>query len=200
MDAPAFAAEMTRLLGLYPRPATEVQLNLLSSHDTPRFKTLARGDDSAYALATLFQMTYPGAPCIYYGDEIGMEGGHDPVCRAAFPWNAIFWAEGLRDHVKRCTALRHAHPALRRGDLTWLFSGQGVVAYGRRLGSETLLVILNAGSQPVMLSLHVAGYLPDGVRLRDVWQDSAVTVTGGRVDGVTIPARSGMVLEVIGNG
>ena len=99
MDAQAFAAETTRLLGLYPRPATDVQLNLLSSHDTPRFKTLARGDDSAYALATLFQMTYPGAPCIYYGDEIAMEGGTDPVCRGGFSWDSSCWAQGLRDHV-----------------------------------------------------------------------------------------------------
>ncbi|MBN1136045.1 MAG: glycoside hydrolase family 13 protein [Anaerolineae bacterium] len=200
MDAQAFAAEMTRLLELYPRPAVEVQLNLLSSHDTPRFKTLARGDDSAYALATLFQMTYPGAPCIYYGDEIGMEGGQDPVCRGGFPWDSSCWEQSLRDYVKQCAALRHAHPALRRGDLTWLFSGQGVVAYGRRFGSETLLVILNASSQPVMLSVHVAGYLPDGARLRDVWQDSMVAVTGGRVDSITVPARSGIVLEMVGDG
>lgn len=199
-DAPAFAAEMTRLLELYQRPATDVQLNLLSSHDTPRFRTLARGDDSAYALATLFQMTYPGAPCIYYGDEIGMEGGQDPACRGGFPWSPGCWAQGLLDHVKRCTALRHAHPALRRGDLTWLFSGQGVVAYGRRLGPETMLVILNASSQPVMLSLHVAGYLPDGVRLGDVWQGGEVTVAGGRVDGVMMAARSGTVLEAMGDG
>jgi len=145
-------------------------------------------------------MTYPGAPCIYYGDEIGLEGGQDPGCRGGFPWNSGCWAQDLLDHVKRCTALRHAHPTLRRGDLTWLFSGQGVVAYGRRLGSETMLVVLNASSQPVMLSLHVAGYLPDGARLRDVWQGGEVAVAGGRVDGVTMAARSGTVLEVIEDG
>ena len=62
-------------------------LNLLGSHDMARFLTLARGDLSALRLATAFQMTYPGAPSIYYGDEIGMAGGHDPANRGAFPWH-----------------------------------------------------------------------------------------------------------------
>ena len=73
--------------GIYPRSVTSVMLNLLSSHDMARFLTLARGDLSALRLATLFQMTYPGAPSIYYGDEIGMAGGHDPLNRGAFPWH-----------------------------------------------------------------------------------------------------------------
>ena len=62
-------------------------LNLLGSHDMARFLTLARGDNSALKMATLFQMIYPGAPSIYYGDEIGMTGGHDPANRGAFPWH-----------------------------------------------------------------------------------------------------------------
>jgi cyclomaltodextrinase len=91
LDARQFVDEIDRILSLYPGEVNEVQLNLLGSHDTPRFRTLARGDTSAYRLATLFQMTYPGAPCIYYGDEIGMEGRHDPACRGAFPWDDRQW-------------------------------------------------------------------------------------------------------------
>ena len=60
-------------------------LNLLDSHDMARFLTLARGDETALKLATLFQMTYPGAPSIYYGDEIGLSGAHDPVQPRRFP-------------------------------------------------------------------------------------------------------------------
>jgi cyclomaltodextrinase len=75
LDAQAFAQQIEELLALYPWEVTLVQLNLLDSHDTARFLTLAEGDVSALKLAVLFQMTYPGAPCIYYGDEIGLEGG-----------------------------------------------------------------------------------------------------------------------------
>lgn len=197
LDARAFVGEVERLLSLYPRPVAEVQLNLLGSHDTPRFKTLARGDSSAYRLATLFQMTYPGAPSIYYGDEIGLEGGHDPSCRGGFPWDEQDWDEELREYVRRCIALRKAHPALRRGDFEHLFARRGVVAYGRRLGSETLIVVLNSGRQPGTVDLPMAGYLDDSTALEDVWNGASFTVSGGQISGVPAPARDGIVLSVL---
>jgi len=190
----AFSAEIDRLLRLYPREITDVQLNLLGSHDTPRFRTLAQGDDSAYRLATLFQMTFPGAPCIYYGDEIGLTGGHDPGCRSGFPWDESRWNQALRDHVRRCIALRKAHPALRRGEFTWLSVGNGLLVYGRRLEGETLIVALNSSSQAVTLNLPLNGYLEEGAVLRDVWAERTFIVAGGHVDGVHLPARSGVVL------
>jgi cyclomaltodextrinase len=196
LDAEGFAEEIGRLLALYPRPVTEVQFNLLGSHDTPRFKTLARDDDSAYRLATLFQMTYPGAPSIYYGDEIGMVGPHDPGCRGAFPWDPHEWNSDLLDDVRRCVALRKAHPALRRGDFTWLFAGGSVVAFGRRLDRETLIVILNGGRQPVTIDIPVAGYLQEGALLRGVWHHHEVPVERGHIEGIRVPARSGIVLEL----
>jgi cyclomaltodextrinase len=197
LDDRAFSAEIDRLTSLYPRAITEVQYNLLGSHDTPRFKTLARHDNSAYRLATLFEMTYLGAPSIYYGDEIGMEGGADPGCRAAFPWDARRWDRDLHDYVRRCIALRKAYPALRRGEFTWLFAGQGMLAYGRRWDSETLVVVINNSRRPVTLGVSVAGYLNDGIVLRDVWNHAATVVSQGRIEGVRIPARSGLVLEAV---
>jgi neopullulanase len=198
LNASQFADEVERVLGLYPRPVTEVQFNLLGSHDTPRFKTLARGDSSAYLLATLFQMTYPGAPSLYYGDEIGLEGRHDPACRGSFPWDEGSWDRALRGYVQRCIALRRAHPALRQGSFTRLYVAQGVMAYGRRLGEETLLVILNNSRLPVTLGVPVASYVDDGTSLHDVWSKEAYIVNRGRVQGVRLPARSGVVLEVVG--
>ena len=86
-------------------------LNLLGSHDMARFLTLARGDQSALRLATLFQMTYPGAPSIYYGDEIGMTGGHDPANRGAFPWHRTdTWDTDLLHEFQRLIALRRRGP------------------------------------------------------------------------------------------
>ena len=91
-------------------------LNLLGSHDMARFITLAKGDQTALRLATLFQMTYPGAPSVYYGDEIGMAGGHDPANRGAFPWQKPeTWDTDLLHEFQRLIALRRARPALRRG-------------------------------------------------------------------------------------
>jgi cyclomaltodextrinase len=193
LDAGKFAAEIRRILGLYGREISEVQYNVLGSHDTPRFRTLARGDGTAYRLATLFQMTYPGAPSIYYGDEIGLEGRHDPGCRAGFPWDGRGWDTELRDHVRRCIALRAAHPALRRGDVTFLLAEGGSVAYGRRLPGETVVAALNTARRPELLRIPLAGYLENGAVLRDAWTGQALSVADGRVE-VPVPARSGVVL------
>ncbi len=59
----------------------------LSTFPLGRFVTLSKNDTWPYKMALLFLMSYPGPPCIYYGDEIGMQGGKDPLCRASFPWN-----------------------------------------------------------------------------------------------------------------
>jgi neopullulanase len=195
VDAWTFATEAERLLELYPRPVTEVQFNLLGSHDTPRFKTLARGDDSAYRLATLFQMTYPGAPSIYYGDEIGMEGKHDPGCRGAFPWEEERWDRGLRDFIQRCTHLRRSHEALRRGEFQFLLAERGVVAFARRLGSETLIVLLNNNFAGTTIDLSLSGYLAEGTLLSDMWADRGWTVIDGFARGLEIAARDGIVLR-----
>ena len=197
LNAQTFADEIDKILNLYPQSVTKVQFNLLGSHDTPRFKTLARVDTPAYRLATLFQMTYPGAPSIYYGDEIGIEGCHDPGCRGGFPWGESKWDKELKDYVQRCITLRKVKPALRQGKFTWLFLKHNLVAYSRQLGSEMLLVILNNSHQPVNLDLSVANYLEDDVLLRDVWDDSKAKVTDGCIEDIFVSARSRIVLEVM---
>lgn len=193
LDAPAFADAIDEILNLYDPEVTYAQLNLLDSHDTARFLTLARGDESALRLAVLFQMTFPGAPCIYYGDEIGMEGRRDPDCRRAFPWDERQWNHALRDFVKRCIALRHTYPALRRGSYTRLHAADDVYAFGRRLGDETLIVALNVSRESRFPEVRVAGYLPDGTRLKEVWADRVVQVSGGVMHGASLPPRTGIV-------
>ena len=95
-----------------PRPPdlapaiTRLQLNLLGSHDTPRLRSICGGDLDSVRLAILLQMTLPGAPCIYYGDEIGMEGGMDPDCRGAFPTDASNWEQPPHDWLVDAIALR----------------------------------------------------------------------------------------------
>ena len=194
LDVGAFADGMEALLSKYDPAVTAVQFNLLDSHDTARFLTIAKGDESALRLATLFQMTYPGVPCIYYGDEIGMEGRRDPDCRRAFPWDKSRWNTDLRDYFKRCIALRRTYPALRRGDYTRLHARNEVYAFGRRLDNETLVVVLNNGLTEKSIQLDVSGYLPDGTVLQDVWCDRTFSVAQGRL-ALRVPKRAGLVLH-----
>ena len=84
-DGAAFAARLQELLKAYRPSTVAVQLNLLGSHDAPRLRTVVGGDVARVALAMQLQATLPGAPCLYYGDEVGLTGGNDPGCRGAFP-------------------------------------------------------------------------------------------------------------------
>ncbi|HSW42434.1 MAG TPA: glycoside hydrolase family 13 protein, partial [Patescibacteria group bacterium] len=109
-DAAAFAQRLEHILTIYDPAVVGAQLNLLDSHDTPRFLTMAGGDVASFRLATLVQMTVPGAPSIYYGDEIGLPGGFDPDCRRSFPWQAPeTWDHDLLAYVSAASALRHAN-------------------------------------------------------------------------------------------
>ncbi|HET7375764.1 MAG TPA: glycoside hydrolase family 13 protein, partial [Anaerolineae bacterium] len=169
IDAHEFADQIDHLLGLYDPVITQVQLNLLDSHDTPRFLTCVSGDKDSYRLSLLFTMTYPGAPCIYYGDEIGMAGGQDPECRGAFQWDEAHWDHDLRNFVKKCIALRRAQPALRRGSYHRLYSQDGVFVFGRWLGAEKFVIAFNASTSTQSVDIPVSGLqLTDG-SLADVW-------------------------------
>ena len=195
--ADTFGAGIDHLLALYARAATEVQLNLLGSHDTARFRTEAGGDTARLRLATLFQMTFPGAPCVYYGDEIGMEGGGDPHCRGCFPWDQSCWDVDLLEWTRRCIALRQAHPALRTGQYRSLMARSTInlYAYARWNGDERLVMALNNRDVTRTLDLLLAGVpIPDGAELRDLLSGETYRVRAGRVEGVRVPKRGGVVL------
>jgi len=197
ISANEFADEIDRLLHLYQPEITRSQLNLLDSHDTPRFITCARGDQDSLKLAWLFMLTFPGAPCIYYGDEIGVDGEHDPGCRKSFPWDESKWNRGLLDYVKAAISLRKSHPSLRRGTFARLWSADGVYAFGRALDVETLhatsllVVALNASDEPRQVEVQSeAKKKPKAL----FGQPSEIESKNGKLR-FTVPARSGVVIE-----
>jgi cyclomaltodextrinase / maltogenic alpha-amylase / neopullulanase len=173
------------------------QLNLLDSHDTPRFITSVREDWSALKLAYFFLFTYPGAPCIYYGDEIGLTGGHDPYCRGSFPWDESRWNHDLLAHVKKLIALRKAYPALRRGSYQRLYADREVMAFGRWLDQDRLVIALNTSTATKTVDIPVQpigaeraeGALSDAFQVDQRW-----TIVQGVLHQVKIPPRSGLVL------
>jgi neopullulanase len=154
-DAQGFKHNIETLLNRYDWQINTAQMNMLDSHDMPRALWLLNNDQAAFQLSILCQMTLPGAPCIYYGDEAGLSAGTDPLCREAFPWQK-FEANPhpLSDFYRKATALRHAHPSLRTGDFEILFAEGDLLAYHRRIEGEQTLVFFNAGkSERATLSL-----------------------------------------------
>ena len=192
--AGAFRRHVEKLLAHYHPNSTGVMLNLLGSHDIARFLHFARGDVSALRLATLFQMTFPGAPSIYYGDEIGMAGGHDPDNRRAFPWNdRDSWDHDLLHETQRLIALRNQHPALRRGSFTFLLADGDVAAYLRQLDGSSIIVVINAGRTTRHVDLPVSGHLDDGLECAEAWSHVTVRVENGQIGTLDLPPRSGRV-------
>jgi cyclomaltodextrinase / maltogenic alpha-amylase / neopullulanase len=194
LKAEAFGAALEAEVTRYPRAIVDVQLNLLGSHDTPRLARVVRGDADAVALALLLLFTLPGAPCVYYGDEIGLDGGHDPACREAMPWDRPgAWDRARLAWVRSLAALRHAHPALRSGDFEIAYAHRGVVAVRRRLGDEDLLVVVNQRDGDAHARVPVPG-LAAGVRM-PLLGAAAVDVENGLVH-VRLPGRSGVVVAL----
>src|SRR5690606_23301293 len=114
-----------------------------SSHDTPRVLTEARGEIDLMLIALTLQMTLPGAPMIYYGDEVGMLGGHDPDCRRCMSWDESDWNHTLLGATRSLIALRARHPALRHGNFQPLASFNGVCVYTMEMGEDAVIVVVN---------------------------------------------------------
>ncbi|MBE9137602.1 DUF3459 domain-containing protein [Nodosilinea sp. LEGE 07088] len=151
LDAAGYADKMQHLLSLYPWEIQLTQLNLLSSHDVARLYSVVGEDEASVVLATLLLFTFPGAPSIYYGDEVGLPGELDPDSRRTFPAEAD-WHQGLRQIHQALIALRDRYPALRIGRYQTLHAEGSLYIASRTLGDEQVLVALNVGTMPTSLS------------------------------------------------
>ncbi|KGX92716.1 cyclomaltodextrinase [Pontibacillus halophilus JSM 076056 = DSM 19796] len=143
-----FAHDITHVLNMYPDHVNEVQFNLLGSHDTPRILTESGGDKERARLLFLFQLSFIGTPCIYYGDEIGMEGGHDPGCRACMEWNEEGQDQELLSFVQKLTELRRTHRVFgNHGQFRIVDVTDNVLAYKKFDSQDELLFIVNPTEQ-----------------------------------------------------
>ncbi len=158
----------------YPPQVVRLLMNHIGTHDTERAITVLAGEPMAnrgrewqwdvkmtkeqwktglkkMRLASLMQYTLPGVPCIYYGDEAGVEGYRDPFNRTGYPWGSenkelLAWYEKLG-------ALRTSHPVFREGAFAPVAAGGGVMAYLRQCATEEILVALNSCAAPKTLCL-----------------------------------------------
>jgi cyclomaltodextrinase len=188
MQAHNFANEIDRLFNLYKPEITRSQLNLLDSHDMPRFLSCVNGDKDALKLAWLFIFTIPGAPCIYYGDEIGVDGDHDPDCRKSFPWEQRRWDKDLLEFARACITLRKQHTALRRGEYKRIYAEAEVMAFARTYKSETLTVAFNTAREERKVEV------PLRKKPQVLFGQPALTIAGEKLI-LTIPPRTGVVVK-----
>lgn len=138
-DGPAVAAAIDDVRGALPWQSVIGSMSLLGSHDTARWRSMARSDDLALVGLGLL-MTLPGAPCFLYGDEIGLTAPDNELARRPMPWDRSTWDEGWLATYRRWIRLRSGSRALAHGGFRWVARSADDLTFLRESAAERLLV------------------------------------------------------------
>lgn len=178
-----FQNQVLTIVEHYPAPALNTAMNSLSTHDTARAITMLAGADGTgkdrlwqaihslspedyrlgvkrLKLAMVLQYFLPGIPCIYYGDEAGLQGYTDPFNRGCYPWG--HQQEELLTFAKELGKIRLSCPVLSKGDLRFIDTPADVVGFLRRDRLHQVLVLVNSIDTSVSFALNEAlsGFSP----------------------------------------
>ncbi len=209
-DAVHFKNDMETLRENYPKPAFYSLMNIIGTHDTPRVLTILGAEGHEYQwpvaqravfrlpakartlavrrlkMCSLIQFTFPGSPCVYYGDEAGLEGFGDPLNRCGYPWGQA--DQGLVDWYTALGRLRQRYQSLQTGDIRYLHAAGTLLAFARTHATERTVTVVNVGSQEVTLRIPWT----DEVAC-DALSDSCFPSHMGML-ALTVPPMTGMLL------
>jgi alpha-glucosidase len=180
-----------------PWQVTRGQYNLLSSHDITRFFTAVDGDPRMVKLGAAILFTYPGVPGIYYGEEIGLPGAHDPDNRRPMPWDEAAWNRDLLAYYTALIKLRRESAALIEGAFEELYADVGTIAYQRQAQTERLIVIGSRDARASFALEAVCAGLADGDTFRDVLSGGTYRVADGRLNIGALEAGAALILEAV---
>lgn len=203
--AEQFCTSVMQIVENYPKPALDVMMNHIGTHDTERAITKIAGESAEYRdrewqsakaltdaeykrgdallkLAAVLQYTLPGVPSVYYGDEAGLQGYKDPFNRGCYPWGRE--NQALLAFYRRLGALRRGLPCLKDGAIAFLSSVLGCTAFVRENGGEAILVIANRNEQEIAYNLP------------DTWQFTSEILHENPVTSfVHVPAMGCVILK-----
>ena len=233
-------SKLAKLRMAYPPAATYVLQNLIASHDTDRVASMAMNPDREYdrdnrnqddnpaynndkpgdveyarmRLITLLQMSYVGAPMIYYGDEVGMWGADDPTCRKPMLWKDLEpYAKPDENHVmedhlawfRKIIKLRNDHPVLCTGAFQTLLvdDAADVWVFARHDENEQVIVALNASEEGAKVKVPLPAdaskkwdviFSGGGAEIQYAGEGLEFTVIDNKLE-IHVPALGGTVLQ-----
>ncbi|EGT3801211.1 glycoside hydrolase family 13 protein [Clostridioides difficile] len=172
INAEEFKYMINDVMVSYPIQVSEVIFNLLGSHDTTRILTYANGNIDRFKLAYMFMFVQTGCPCIYYGDEIGMEGELSSISegqRKCMEWNEEKWNKDIFDFMKKIIRLRKENKELRSISNEWVLVDKenGTII----LKKESISIIINNSSKNIILTLP--DYLANK-KVKDLYEEEIV--------------------------
>lgn len=177
--AEGFNDRISEICENYPKPAVDCLMNHIGTHDTcrvlnklatlgcyqsshlDRYKGGLTDEQRDFGkvllkLISTMQFTLPGVPCIYYGDEAGIDGGEDPFNRGCYPWGKE--DSELVEHYRFLGKLRREHKAFAKGEFVPVSAALGCVAYERRSGEERIMTVANRNNHSIVYILPEEGY------------------------------------------
>ena len=155
IDAREFSGRVTDMLHRYPTGILQGQLNLLDSHDVNRFLSYCQGDIRRFRLAEVFLFTAPGAPSVFYGDELGMDGNSEFTLRGPMLWE--YPKHDERAFFKSLIALRKENEALMTGNFRTVAADEnGLLIYQRERSGQRITVALNGRGNTVSIKKNVS--------------------------------------------
>ncbi len=209
-DAQEFCRAMEELRENYPRQAYYSLMNILGTHDTPRVLTVLGAEGTEYAwpaerradhrlprvaremairrlkMGALIQFAFPGSPCVYYGDEAGLEGFGDPFNRRGYPWGRE--EKTLVDWYARLGQLRESHTVLQTGNIRYLHARGSLLVFEREAGRRRAVAAVNAGCEDVVTHIPWVGKTAC-----DAMSGAKFPVRANQIE-LTVPAMTGLLL------
>lgn len=186
-------------LAAIPWAIALTQFNVLDSHDTARVLTSLEGDKDLLRLAAIVQFTFPGVPCVYYGDELGLMNEPGFGSRNCMPWNRGKWDMELFGFYQKLIALRKSSNALIKGAFQVLDYGPDTLVYQRFLGEESLIVTANRGKDPLeCVTVDLPSQQPSHeYRLRGVFTGLEAQAQHGKLRCAVLPRGGEIWMAVL---
>ena len=191
-----FMRRLMEVHGSYLPQVSRNMMNLLSSHDTPRFLTLCKDNAKLHQLAATVQFTWIGAPSIYYGEELGMSGGQDPDNRRGMQWDKATPNNAMLHHYKRLIQIRNNSRALQSGEPSILLANDKLktLAYARTLDGETAIVALNRSASSQTLEMVLPPAVKQAKAFVDALNQKRVNATNGKLKVQLTPLGAAVLL------